>query len=210
MDERSRTSGTFFVLATALFILLLSVPAEADIYRGCTGVLDMTVIGGAGVDKVTSKRLDHFEGRGQCNNTAQANTCRVRAKDNVFRCAKDFWAARWTLIGDPNDSHLDEGLPLSCQGRATGGKGIGPFRENRFGQFFDIKHAIEHAACCEVEPTASSLNVSISVSSSGDRGCGSNKGELGGYNERRTLESNYVVDCQGLRAQGMCAVRTGR
>ena len=209
MHDRSRIWDAVFVLTAALLFPLLSAPADADIYRGCTGVLDMTVIGGAGVDGVTTKRLDVFEGRGQCNNTAQANTCRVRAKDNVFRCANDSWAARWTLIGDPNDSHPDGGIPLSCQGRATGGKGLGPFRENPFGQFFDIKHAIEHTACCELQPTASALNLSIGVSSVGDKGCGNNEA-FGAYRERRTLESNYVVDCQRLRTEGMCAVRTNR
>lgn len=213
MHDRSRVRNTFLVLtAAALLIPIVSVPAAADIYRGCTGVVDVTVVGGAGMDSSgsTTKLLDNFEGRGQCNNTAQANTCRVRAKDNVFRCANDLWAARWTLIGDPNDSHPDEGIPLSCQGRATGAKGLGPFRENPFGQFFDIKHAIEHAACCELKPTASGLNLSIRVQSVGDKGCGNDRTPFGGYREQRTLESNYVVDCQQFRDQGMCAVRTSR
>lgn len=203
MHDRSRAWKTFVVLTGALLMPIVSAPAAADIYRGCTGVVEVTVVSVAGMDSAgaTTKTLDVFEGRGQCNNTAQANTCRVRAKDNVFRCANDLWAARWTLIGDPNDSNPDGGIPLSCQGRATGAKGLGPFRENPFGQFFDVKHAIEHAACCEMRPAASSLSLSIGVSSLGDTGCG---------NERRALESNYVVDCQRLRTQGMCAVRTNR
>jgi hypothetical protein len=139
---------------------------------------------------------------------AQANTCRVRAKDNLFRCANDLWAARWSLIGDASDGRPDGGLPLSCQGRATGGKGVGPYREIPFGQFFDIKYAIEHAACCELQPTASSLNLRIDVSSVGDKGCGNDQA-FGSYRESRVLEGNYIADCQRLRAQGMCAGRRG-
>jgi hypothetical protein len=210
MQDRSMIWRTFFLVGAALLILVASVPGDADIYRGCIGALGIAVISGEGVDTSSgrSKFIEEFEGRGQCNNAAQANTCRVRAKDNVFRCANDLWAARWTLIGDPNDSHPDGGIPLSCQGRATGAKGLGPFRKNPFGQFFDIKHAIEHAACCELQPTANSLHLSVDVNSIGDKGCGNDKNQTS-YTERRTLEGNYVVDCQRLRAQGMCAVRTG-
>ena len=210
MHDRPKTWKTLVVLGAALPITIVAVPADTDIYRGCAGSFRIAVVGGAGVD--TSRRtqlLDEFEGRGQCNNTAQANTCRVRAKDNVFRCANDLWAARWTLIGDPNDGNPDGGLPLSCQGRATGAKGVGPFRENPFGQFFDVKYAIEHAACCVLQPTASLLNLSIDVSTVGDKGCGNDKA-FGAFREQRTLEGNYVADCQQLRAQGICAVRRSR
>jgi hypothetical protein len=133
---------------------------------------------------------------------------RVRAKDNVFRCANDLWAVRWNLIGDPNDGNWDGGLPLSCQGRATGAKDVGPFKRNQFGQYFDIKYAIEYTACCEMQPNAKSLQLSFGVSSGGDKGCGNDRSPYGGYREHRTLESNYVVDCERARAQGMCAVRT--
>lgn len=211
MHDRSGIRQTAFVLAAALVMTLWSVPAETDIYRGCTGFLDIGVIGGDGVDSLgpRSKMLDEFEGRGQCNSTVQANTCRVRAKDNIFRCANDLWAARWSLIGDPDDANPDGGLPLSCQGRATGAKGVGPFRKNPFGQYFDIKHAIEHAACCELQPGARTVNVSVFVNSVGDNGCGNNRA-FGRYREQRTLEGNYVAECQQLRARGLCAVRTNR
>jgi hypothetical protein len=199
-----------FIAAAFIVTAVLSTPARADIYRGCTGFIGIAVTGGLGVDssRGTTKTLDEFEGRGQCANKTQANTCRKRAMDNVFRCANDLWAIRWNLIGDPNDGHADMGLPLSCQGRATGAKGLGPFHENPFGKFFDIKHAIEYAACCQLQPTASSLNVGVFVSTVGDRGCGKNATGYGSYSEQRTLEGNYVADCESLRAQGMCAVRT--
>lgn len=211
MPDRSGIRHTAFVAAAALVMTLLSVPAETDIYRGCAGILDIGVLGGVGVDPSgrRSKVLDEFEGRGQCNNTAQANTCRERAKDNVFRCANDLWAARWSLIGDPDDTNPDGGLPLSCQGRATGAKGLGPFRKNPFGQYFDIKHAIEHAACCELQPAARVVNLLVVVNSVGDKGCGNNRA-FGVYREQRTLEDNYVAECRRLRAQGLCAVRTNR
>jgi hypothetical protein len=117
MHDRARIRNTFVGLTAALLVPVVSVPAAADIYRGCVGLIEVTVVGLSGTDGsgATTMILDDFEGRGQCNNTAQANTCRVRAKDNVFRCANDLWAARWTLIGDPNDSNPDGGIPLSCQ-----------------------------------------------------------------------------------------------
>lgn len=208
--RRNRIYGAFFAFIAAALIAGASIPAGADIYRGCTGFFAIAIVGGAGVDssRGTTKMLDEFEGRGQCNNTAQANTCRKRAMDNVFRCANDLWAARWNLIGDPNDGRPDGGLPVSCQGRATGAKSVGPFHENPFGQFFDIKHAIEYAACCELQPTASLLNISVYVNSVGDKGCGKNATGYGQYSEQRGLEANYVADCAELRALGMCAVRT--
>lgn len=199
-----------FIAAAFILIAAASTPARADIYRGCAGFLGIAVTGGQGVDssRGTTKTLDEFEGRGQCNNTTQANTCRKRAMDNVFRCANDLWAMRWNLIGDPNDGHADMGIPVSCQGRATGAKNVGPFHKNPFGKLFDIKHAIEYAACCQLQPTAGSLNVGLFVSTVGDRGCGKNATGYGSYSEQRTLESNYVADCASLRASGMCAVRT--
>jgi hypothetical protein len=207
--NKKPVSVMLIALAASALIALPTVPAAADIYRGCAGFFDLRVVGGSGVDnsRPATKNLDQFEGRGQCKNTAQANTCRVRAKDNVFRCANDLWAVRWNLLGDPNDGKWDGGLPLSCQGRATGAKGVGPFKQNPFGQHFDIKYEIEYAACCEMQPTANLLNLSISVSTVGDKGCGNDKA-FGAYREQRTLESNYVADCKSLRKQGMCAVRT--
>ena len=215
MDGKSKkrngnaVTAALFAFIVAAFIAT-APPARADIYRGCAGFIDIAITGGKGLDasRATTKMLDEFEGRGQCDNKAQANTCRKRAMDNVFRCANDLWAARWNLIGDPKDGHPDRGLPESCLGRATGAKNVGPFRENPFGQFFDIKHAIEHTACCQLQPTASSLNIGVFVSSVGDKGCGKNATGYGGYSEQRVLEGNYVADCESLRASGMCAVRT--
>lgn len=209
--KRGAASPTLlgFIAAAFIAITAASAPARADIYRGCTGLIGIAVTGGKGVDasRGTTKTLDQFEGRGQCENKTQANTCRKRAMDNIFRCANDLWAIRWNLIGDPNDGRPDMGLPLSCQGRATGAKGLGPFHENPFGELFDIKHAIEHAACCELQPTASSLNIGLFVSSVGDKGCGKDFSGYSMYREQRALESNYVADCESLRARGMCAVR---
>ncbi len=201
--------AALFVFIVAALIAM-TMPARADIYRGCTGFINIAITGGEGVEasRGTTKMLDEFEGRGQCDNTTQANTCRKRAMDNVFRCANDLWAARWNLIGDPNDGRPDGGLPVSCQGRATGAKNVGPFHENPFGQFFDIKHAIEHTACCQLQPAAKTLNIGVFVNSVGDKGCGKNATGYGGYSEQRILEGNYVADCESLRASGMCAVRT--
>ena len=210
--NRSIKSLTLLGFIAAVFILIAaaSTPALADIYRGCGGYFVIGITGGSGVDssRGTSKTLDNFEGRGKCKYKTQANTCRKRAMDNIFRCANDLWAIRWNLIGDPNDGNPDMGLPVSCQGRATGAKNVGPFHENPFGKFFDIKHAIEYAACCQLQPTASSLNIGLYVNSVGDKGCGKNSTGYGSYSEQRMLEGNYVADCASLRAQGMCAVRT--
>ena len=193
----------------ALLVAVASITAEADIYRGCTGILSLGVVSGTGkVGSHTHLQLDAFEGRGACKNRLQANTCRTRAKDNIFRCANDVWNQRWNLVGDPNDGRPDEGLPDSCLGRATGAKGLGPFKENPHGQFFDIKHAIEHAGCCRMQPEARSLHLMLTVNSGGDKGCGNDRSPYGGYREQRILEDNYMVDCERARARGMCAVRS--
>ena len=199
-----------FIAAAFVLIAAASTPARADIYRGCGGFFVIGITGGNGVDssRGTTATLDNFEGRGQCKNKTQANTCRKRAMDNIFRCANDLWAIRWNLIGDPNDGNPDMGLPLSCQGRATGAKDVGPFHKNPFGKLFDIKHAIEYSACCQLQPTASSLNIGLYVNSVGDKGCGKDFSGYSQYREQRMLEGNYVADCASLRASGMCAVRT--
>ncbi len=198
-------------LAVALFILLGAPTANADITRGCTGILSLYISSGEGLDnsRARNMQIDVFDGIGACKNRTQANTCRARAKDNVFRCANDLWNIRWNLIGDPKDSHADLGIPLSCQARGgTGAKNLGPFHKNKFGKYFDIKHAIEYNSCCKMQPGAKKFVVSLTVHSGGDKGCGNDRSPYGGYREHRTLESNYQVNCKQLIKQGMCAKRT--
>ena len=199
------------VSALAIFVLIAPVPAEADITRGCQGSFDIRVIGGdITAPSNTRKKLDLFEARGACKNTAQANTCRSRAKDNVFRCANELWDRRWNLIGDPKDGNADLGLPDICLGRTTGAKKVGPFKENKHGQHFDIKYTIEYNTCCVLQPRSEDLDVKVTVSSFGDKGCGKTKSSMGNtWSEWRTLEPSYGVNCKSLRKQGMCAKRTG-
>jgi len=205
---RGLTTIIFVILAAAFFVGLTPGTAQADITRGCQGIFWVNVVGGDNINQAnTYRQFDTFEGRGACKNKAQANTCRARAKDNVFRCATDLWNARWSLIGNPNDEHPDGGLPEICQGRTTGAKNVGPFKKNSFGQYFDIKHAIEYEGCCVLQPKSNSLQLSVSVTSTGDNGCGSKKRTKYGtsYQDNRTLESNYKVNCKQLRKNGICA-----
>lgn len=199
---------TFSLLFSLLCLVVFCIPVKADIYRGCTGIFSLYIAEGYKSD-YRNKQIDIFEGRGACKNKLEANTCRIRAKDNIFRCATDLWNRRWNLIGNPKDEHADLGLPDSCLGRATGAKDLGPFRENPFGQYFDIKYHMEYTACCEMQPNTEDLRLSLTVHSGGDKGCGKDRSPYGGYREHRVLEDNYKVNCKNAIAHGMCAKRTG-
>ena len=214
-----RYSKEFSVKLSILFFIITFVfisftaPSHADITRGCAASFSINVhnVKGTQTNKHT-KLFDKFEARGACKNKAQANTCRKRAKDNVFRCANELWDSRWNLIGDPNDNNADLGLPSICTGRSTGAKGIGPYRKNQFGQVFDIKNEIEYQACCVLQPKADSLDIKLTVHSQGDNGCGAYRDPLpkSPWGETRTLIGDYHANCKQLRVRRLCGgIRTG-
>ena len=201
-----------FIAGAALTCTIITHDARAEITRGCKGTLfiDLYDVKGQKTNQYNTT-IDEFEGRGACKNKLEANTCRVRAKDNVFRCATDLWNARWSLIGDPNDGNPDSGLPSICQGRNTGAKGIGPYTKNPHGQFFDIKHEMEYQACCKLQPKAKKLKMKLSVNSTGDKGCGKHQNWMyQPWGETRVLINNYEANCKDLRVHGLCGgKRTG-
>ena len=203
--------GIFIAIIAAMLIATASTPAQAEVTRGCEGTFVMDIVNGTGIDtsKERKKALDKFEGRGACKNSNYGNTCRKRAMDKIFRCANDIWDNRWNLIGDPNDNNPDMILPAICRGDTTGARQVG-FRTNPHGKGTDIKYSMEFHACCTMQPTSDSLQLKLTVFSSGDKGCGKNYNNLSKrYWESRTLIDNYMVNCQSLIQQGMCAKRTG-
>lgn len=199
--------GLVFVFSFLMFMLLFLSPANADITRGCEGKFLMTIVGKKGEN--AKNNLDTFEGRGACKNKTQANTCRKRAMDNIFRCANDIWDNRWYLIGDPKDNNTDMVLPAICRGDTTGARKVA-FKTNPHGRGTDIKYAMEYYACCKMQPGAGSLVLQLDVYSTGDKGCGKNHNKLGDfYWEGRTLIDDYKVNCSSVIKKGYCAVRTG-
>lgn len=183
------------------------VNSHAEVTRGCKGSFNIEVLNASGSDRF--QQLDEFEGRGACKNKHHGNTCRKRAMDNIFRCGNDIWNNRWNLIGDPNDGRTDMILPAICRGDKTGARKVG-FRTNPFGRGTDIKYSMEYHACCNLQPGADELKLKLTVTSSGDKGCGKNRNEFSKvYWEKRTLESNYIVDCNKIIEKGYCATRTG-
>lgn len=194
------------IILAAIFVVawcaVSVVNSHADITRGCRGTLSIHTYGVEG-KKTNSytKIIDTFDGRGACKNATQANTCRKRAKDNIFRCADELWENRWNLIGDPNINPNVQ-LPYICAGRSTGVLHLGPFKTNPFGQHFDIKHEIEYEACCQLQPKADSMKIKLTVHSQGDKGCGAHKDlKHQPWGETRTLINDYYADCKKLRVE---------
>ena len=199
--------ASIFIFAAILAISWV-MPVEAEITRGCEGSFILTINYKSGDS--ASKALDMFEGRGSCKSKAYANTCRHNAMSSIFLCGKDLWFQRWNLIGNPKDDHPDVPLPATCRGDTTGARKVGPFKTNPYGKGTDIKYAMEYSTCCEMQPGAGDLELTLKVWSSGDKGCGKDHNNLSGkYFESRTLIDNYKVNCKKLVKQGMCAKRTG-
>ncbi|MEM7009582.1 MAG: hypothetical protein AAF462_10650 [Thermodesulfobacteriota bacterium] len=62
----------------------------------------------------------------------------------------------------------------------------------------------------KLQPGAGELTLKLTVSSSGDKGCGKNRNPYNKlYWETRTLEDNYIVDCKKVIQKGYCATWTG-
>ena len=193
-------------LISLFMVVLSSMSARADITRGCKGTFAVEVKNSSGDNTIL---IDEFEGRGACKNKTQANTCRKRAMDNIFRCANDIWDNRWHLIGDPKDSNHDMVLPPICRGDVTGARKVN-FKTNPHGKGTDIKYAMEYYSCCKLKPGAGKLQLKLNVTSAGDKGCGKNRNEYTGvYWERRTIFDGYDVDCKKIIDKGYCATRTG-
>ena len=199
------------IILVAIFVICWTaisvVNSHAEVTRGCKGAFSIEIINAS--DGQKTKNLDTFEGRGACKNKHHGNTCRKRAMDNIFRCGNELWDNRWYLIGDPNDNTTDMILPAICRGDTTGARKVG-FKTNPHGRGTDIKYSMEYNACCKMQPGADRLQLKLSVTSSGDKGCGKNQNEYTKvYWERRTLESNYIADCKEVIKKGYCATRTG-
>ncbi|GJM16662.1 MAG: hypothetical protein DHS20C13_19890 [Thermodesulfobacteriota bacterium] len=144
-----------FLIIGTLIILISSNSAKAEVTRGCKGYFSIDVLTSSKnlTTSNFSKVIDEFEGRGACKNKYHGNTCRERAKDNIFRCANDIWDNRWYLIGDPDDGRTDMILPAICRGDKTGARKVG-FRTNPFGKgTVSTPWNIMHVARCSQAQT---------------------------------------------------------
>lgn len=188
-----------FILTAALLISL-AIPAasHATIVRGCRGQLMISVSG-----QGFAHSVDAFDARGDCRSKAKANSCRERAKNAIFGCAKDYWAQRSSAV-----------LPIRCKpGRGhLGVSGLGPFKANkRNGSRYDLKYAIEYEACCKRWPRAGMLTFNVMMVSTGDKGCGKNKNpyyygdKSARVSEAYIMSRSYKADCKRLRAKGWCS-----
>lgn len=187
-------------LLAATLLLGLAIPAtsHANIVRGCRAQLMISVPG-----QQFAHTIDAFEGRGDCRSKAKANSCRERAKNAIFGCAKDYWVQRGAAV-----------LPIKCKpGRGNlGVNGLGPFKANkRNGSRYDLRFAIEYEACCKVMPRADQLTLDVMVVSLGDKGCGKNKNpyyygdKSSRVSEAYVMHRGFKANCKRLRAQGWCS-----
>lgn len=187
----NRSIDIRFVTAAVLTAAAaLPIPAWSDIVRGCTARLEVTsapYVGKADRPDRSKERtypIDQFEGRGSCRNRIRANDCRRRARDSIFRCARDLWNSRW-----------DRDFPDSCYGRGSNGvHHLGPFPPNRDGNVEDLKFAMERMACCSLHPRYDHLDITLKVRSWGQKRCAGEE----------TLYVGYDADCKRLRSLGWC------
>lgn len=186
------------VAAVLVMGLAISATAHADIARGCRAQLMISVPG-----QQFAHLIDAFEGRGDCRSKAKANTCRERAKNSIFACAKDYWVQRGSAV-----------LPMRCKpGRGRlGVNGLGPFKANkRNGSRYDLRYALEYEACCKLQKRADHLTFDVMVVSLGDKGCGKNKNpyyygdKSSRVSEAYVMHRGFKADCKRLRAMGWCS-----
>ncbi|MEM7193325.1 MAG: hypothetical protein AAF402_00150 [Pseudomonadota bacterium] len=75
---------------------------------------------------------------------------------------------------------------------------------------FDIKYAMEKAACCHVARLADSVQMTVHTASNGDEGCGATKGKIGAWASghrwysTKTIFSPYIANCAAVRVSGIC------
>ncbi len=186
-------------IAVLLGSVVVAQPSAAREWRGCKASIAILADG-------RRSTLWEFEGRGSCRNRAHANDCRRAARDAIANCVRGAWRDRWDrkLPGEcatGNESASDRPF---VKGIANTGFGRG--RGSRGDQ--DFKWAVEHAACCKLNPNAGNIRVIVGADTQGDSGCRSpSKIQEDAFD--LTLERNYQVDCRRVREQGFCAVRTG-
>lgn len=192
-----------FGAAALLIGLAIPITSHATITRGCKANFQVVVTAHSG--RYDHGRgvgiIDDFEGVGQCGNKAKANSCRERARNAIFGCAKDYWAQRGGSV-----------LPIKCKpGRGSlGVRGLGPFQPNKRNRSrYDLRFAIEYTACCKLQPRADALTVDVKAISHGDKGCGKDKnmGSVGSgkYMQTYMMGRGFKANCKRLRANGWCS-----
>lgn len=177
--------------AAALTVTLWPQQAHATEWRGCRGTIDLREPGAI-------HTIWEFEGRGSCRNRAHANDCRRAARGAIETCVREAWRTRWDRrlpdacrpVPGSNRAHV-KGIADTFFGRGPGSQG----RQ-------DFKWAVERAACCAMHRNSDSVDVAITASSYGDKGCeGSKTGEVGEVDWQIDF---YTADCRAVRARGVC------
>jgi hypothetical protein len=196
-------SGRFLVTnALALMTFLaVSLGANADTVRHCTGYVGATPLSGVNangqpfiVGQKKSLAALTLKGRGTCRNALYANECRRNARDAIRSCAQGIWAERWNKkipisVCESADNNRPPHAGIISWGNTETSASM---RAKITG---DIKQALEYTACCVLQPTARQVNFSVYLAVHGDTGCGHNSLLLG---------QAYEANCQNLKSQGLC------
>jgi hypothetical protein len=196
--------GSRFLVTIALAlmtVLAISLGANADIVRHCTGYVGATPLSGVNasgqpfvVGNKKSLTALVLKGRGTCRNALYANECRRNARDAIRSCAQGIWAERWNKkIPISVCETADNGRAPHAGVTAWGHDHISAAARARITG--DVKRALEYTACCVLQKTARQVNFSVYLAVHGDTGCG---------HDSLLVGQAYEANCAQLRSQGLC------
>jgi len=179
-------------LAVAL-ATMMTLPAQSQIQRGCAATIHILPDTSNFTPVTPTTVIARIDARGVCKNKTRANDCRRAAAATAKRCISDLWAARW--------SHE---IPLSCRSKSGGRNGADlqwdGILPNLPHGYDSVKDRMEYYVCCSSNANNGKHSIRIALGITGDKGCG------GGRDKKQyhVFENNYGVNCQALRAGGLC------
>jgi hypothetical protein len=197
-----RSKPLFFGIALAVAAFAGATNgARADIVRHCAGFIAASIKGGVNANgqpfvqgQSAATSAVNLNGRGTCRSTAYANDCRRRARDAIISCAVGIWAERWTRrVPTSVCESADNGRPPHAGVTRWGAPGVPS--SVRATLTNDVKRALEHTACCVLNPTARRLSFDVDLYVNGDARC---------PHIRDLIGQPYEANCRQLRNQGLC------
>lgn len=183
---------TGLLLTIAVAAATQAAPSFAEISRGCSAQITVTVPG-RGVFNVMD-----LDASGLCLGF-QPNQCRVLASGALQNCMDDLWRSR-----------NDHAIPASCtpaydhfggDARINWTQFSGIYANLPVSQDSMIDRVRTHACCWPGE--VGEVTVSVIWETSGDNGCAGDPFS-NASRASRPLDASYTLDCYNQRLRGLC------